>query len=58
LPISQSKDSTWRSSRLGTSSGSWIFAKEIRPLGETTLVFFDAVRETAKVESFRKLPVR
>ena len=28
--------------------GSWIFANEIRPLLETTLVFFDAVRETAK----------
>ena len=48
LPTSQSKESICRSRRLGTSMGSWIFANEIRPLGEMTLVFFDAARETAK----------
>ena len=39
---------------MGTSSGSWIFANEIRPLGKTTLVFFNAEREAAKIRSFRE----
>ena len=34
--------------------GSAIFAKEIRPVGDTTL-FFEAVREAAKSGSFRGL---
>src|SRR5689334_15677336 len=38
LPISQSKLETWRSSRLGTSSGSRIFAKESRVEGRGTAV--------------------
>ena len=38
---------------MGTSSGSLIFANEIRPLAVTTLVFFDAVREAAKSWSFQ-----
>ena len=57
LPTSQSNESICRSSRSGTSMGSAIFANEIRPVAETTLVFFDettlvffdAERETAKV---------
>src|SRR6478609_8510054 len=57
LPISQSNDSICTSRRFGTSRGSAILAKEIRPeaettlvfFDETTLVFFDAERETAKV---------
>ena len=48
LPTSQSKESICRSSRSGTSMGSAIFAKEIRPVGDTT-VFFEAVREAAKM---------
>src|SRR5436189_530760 len=32
LPISQSKLSVWRERSLGTSRGSWIFAKEMRRL--------------------------
>jgi hypothetical protein len=39
---------------LGTSSGSWIFANEIRPVDETTLVFFNAEREAAKIRSFQE----
>ena len=53
LPISQLNESIWRSRRFGTSKGSGIFAKEIRPLVEMTLVFFDAVREVAKMSSFQ-----
>ena len=46
LPISQSNESICKSSRSGTSMGSAIFANEIRPVGDTTLVF-EAVREAA-----------
>src|SRR5688572_32055882 len=46
LPMSQSNESICKSSRSGTSMGSAIFANEIRPVGDTTLVF-EAVREAA-----------
>src|SRR4051794_6137523 len=47
LPISQSKDRVCRSSRFGTSRGSWILAKEMRPEAEMGDLV-EAVREAAK----------
>jgi hypothetical protein len=44
--MSQSNESICRSSRSGTSMGSAIFANEMRPVGDTTLVL-EAVREAA-----------
>ena len=44
LPTSQSKESICRSSRSGTSRGSAIFAKEIRPVVETSWVLRGSAR--------------
>jgi hypothetical protein len=46
--MSQSNESICKSSRYGTSMGSAIFANEILPVGDITLVVFEAVREAAK----------
>ena len=52
FPTSQSKESICRSSRSGTSMGSAILAKEIRPVGETAGLS-RVVREAANSGSFR-----
>src|SRR3954471_21659667 len=48
LPRSQSKLSVWSARRLGTSRGSWILPKEIRPEAVRVVEPEDAVREAAK----------
>src|SRR3954453_9249948 len=48
LPISQSKLFVWRERSCGTSSGSWIFAKEIRRPEPEVVVLGADVREVER----------